>query len=280
MLRRAFKEERLPAWFRWICAAEGIAFWMHLAERGLARHLDDRARARELMARAARVAFERRYSILRQTLSDLPALEARPDALAIVMMGLYPGPIFRVLDWILGALRARGLRARLEARRWLAPLDAQRRWEEVTVHLGELLVCLTEELRAAEVPQASYVLGQLSYDFGVRLTRLIRFLLRMPHSTESAIEVLRMGEYLFRVNPEHHSGVDGATGYIEGNACPWYMRPGWGAMHCGIFGRFQDGCSSVFGLNYRLTRTIPRHGGDICRIELKPIRLRKRPAST
>jgi hypothetical protein len=90
--------------------------------------------------------------------------------------------------------------------------------------------------------------------------------------------VLRMGEYLFRVNPEHQSESNGSerTGYIVGNACPWFVRPGWGGMHCGIFGRFQDGCASVFGLNYRLTTTIPRHGGDVCRIDLAPIKLRRR----
>jgi hypothetical protein len=141
-----------------------------------------------------------------------------------------------------------------------------------------MLICLTEVLSAEGVPQHSSVLGQISYDFGVRITRLTKRILRMPGSFEGAIEVLRMGEYLFRVNPVHESGQDGERGYIVGNACPWFPRPGWDAMHCGIFGRFQDGCSSVFGLSYRLTRTIPRHGGELCRIELKPIRLRrKRP---
>jgi hypothetical protein len=30
----------------------------------------------------------------------------------------------------------------------------------------------------------------------------------------------------------------------EGNACPWYSRPGWNGAHCGIFGQFQSGVSS------------------------------------
>jgi hypothetical protein len=277
-LRKLFRQERLPAWFRWICAAEGIAFWIRLTERGLARHLQSRERARELLARAAGVAFRRRYELLRTSIPELPALEDDPGALAMVIKGLYPGPLFRAVDWIMrdAGGPARGIRTRWRARRALASLDAHARSDEVTVHLGDLLVCFTETLSAAGVPQTNSVLGGICHDFGVRITRLIKWLLRMPDTTESAIEVLRMGEYLFRVNPEHQSGVEGARGFIEGNACPWYVRPGWGAMHCGIFGRFQDGCASVFGRSYRLTRTIPRHGGDVCRVELKPIVLRRK----
>ena len=74
-LRKLFREERLPAWFRWICAAEGIAFWIRLTEHGLARHLQSRERARELLARAAGVAFRRRYELLRTSIPELPALE-------------------------------------------------------------------------------------------------------------------------------------------------------------------------------------------------------------
>ena len=43
-------------------------------------------------------------------------------------------------------------------------------------------------------------------------------------------------------------------------------------MHCGIFGQFQSGISSVFGLRYQLTSTIPKHGGHTCRIDLRPLR--------
>jgi hypothetical protein len=43
-------------------------------------------------------------------------------------------------------------------------------------------------------------------------------------------------------------------------------------MHCGIFGQFQSGISSVFGLRYQLTQTIPKHGGSTCRIDLRPIK--------
>jgi hypothetical protein len=199
------------------------------------------------------------------------------------MKGLYPGPLFRSVDWILadldgGAAGTRGVVARRAAGRRLSGMDAEARWREVTVHLGELLVALTERLPQRGVAQTAHLLGKICFDFGVWVAGLIKRLCRMPDVPDSAIEVLRMGEYLFRVNPEHHSASDAAarTGHIVGNACPWFPRPGWGGMHCGIFGRFQDGCANVFGLSYRLTTTIPRHGGDVCRIDLRPIKLRRR----
>jgi hypothetical protein len=91
-----------------------------------------------------------------------------------------------------------------------------------------------------------------------------------------AIEILRMGEYIFRVNPVHSSSADAAnnTGVLEGNACLWYSLPGWERGHCGIFGQFQAGICSVFGLSYKLDQTIPKHGGDLCRVTLHPIRAR------
>src|SRR5690606_25932049 len=115
------------------------------------------------------------------------------------------------------------------------------------------------------------------FDAGARYARDMKRAFRLPDTPESAIEVLRMGEYIFRVNPEHHEGADAATrtGFIEGNACPWYTRPGWGGAHCGIFGQFQNGISQTFGLRYQLTTTIPRHGGNVCRIELSPLKLRR-----
>jgi len=75
----------------------------------------------------------------------------------------------------------------------------------------------------------------------------------------------------------HHSDATESSGrgFIDGNACPWYPRPGWQQLHCGIFGQFQAGVCSVFGLSYQLTTTIPKHGGDHCRIDLQPIKLRR-----
>jgi hypothetical protein len=90
---------------------------------------------------------------------------------------------------------------------------------------------------------------------------------------KDATEVLRMSEYLFRVNPDHWGATrpDEHTGYLEGTACPWYASPGWNNIHCGIFGQVQAGISSTFGLKYVLTSTIPKHGGHTCRIDLKPL---------
>jgi hypothetical protein len=42
-------------------------------------------------------------------------------------------------------------------------------------------------------------------------------------------------------------------------------------MHCGIFGQFQSGVCSVFGLDYKLDRTIPKHGGTTCRVTMSPL---------
>jgi hypothetical protein len=92
----------------------------------------------------------------------------------------------------------------------------------------------------------------------------------------AAIEVLRMSEYVFRVNPKHWHEADASsnTGFLEGTACPWFARPGWNGAHCGIFGQFQSGISSAFGLRDHLAQTIPKHGGTTCRVDLKPISLR------
>jgi hypothetical protein len=85
------------------------------------------------------------------------------------------------------------------------------------------------------------------------------------------MEILRISEYVFRVNPEHWGESNGTSGWLEGTACPWYTRPGWNGAHCGIFGQFQSGIASVFGLRYHLSKTIPKHGGHTCRIDVKPI---------
>lgn len=97
---------------------------------------------------------------------------------------------------------------------------------------------------------------------------------------KGAMEILRMSEYVFHVNPTHWGGSDGTSGWLEDTACPWYTRPGWNGAHCGIFGQFspvgdrearQSGIASVFGLRYHLSKTIPKHGGQTCRIDVKPI---------
>jgi hypothetical protein len=281
LARRRLRDEDIPPRLRWLAAADGIAFWLWLVERAFGAELGDRERARVLLAEAAAPAWRRRDELLRQRWPHL-GQGGGAEAPARWIKGLYPGPVFRAVDWISRPVGGpvRGLRGRRRATLAVAPIDPESRWQEVTVHLGELLVALTEGLPGAGIERAGSLLGQVCHDFGLKIGRLLKVALALPDGPASAIEVLRMSEYLFRVNPEHETGFDleAGTGYIVGSACPWYQRPGWGGMHCGIFGRFQDGCCNAFGLDYRLKRTIPRHGGAECRVEMKPLSLRRRPA--
>ena len=277
LARRALQREEIPATLRWLAAADGIALWIWLVERALGVHLGDPRRARQLLAQAAAPAWRRRDVILGPRRAGRGGdTDGRPAAW---LKGLYPGPVFRAVDWISAPVGGplRGLRGRRQASNAVSWMDPESRWQEVTVHLGELLIAFTEGLPAAGVEQSSSLLGQVCHDFGLQIGRLTKAALRLPEGPASAIEVLRMSEYLFRVNPEHQVELDpeAGTGAIVGNACPWYERPGWGGMHCGIFGRFQDGCCNAFGLDYRLKRTIPRHGGSECRVEMKPLSLRR-----
>ena len=255
-------------------AAAGLRDWFRFVGRELEPHFDGDARA--VMAELVAETWRRRYEDARKTWHWLPLAEER--AVSRWAAGLYRvhprsrgmwlwdgvgGPPTRAGDW-LAALRA------------VAPATADERWRELTVHLGEWLIVLTEEL-PARLPRANAVLGDICFRAGVRYADAVCRLMAIERGgirPDEAIEVLRMGEYLFRVNPEHQSGVEGEGGYIVGDACPWHPRPGWGRMHCGIFGQFQSGIASVFGLRYNLTHTIPKHGGDICRIDLKPVPLR------
>lgn len=163
------------------------------------------------------------------------------------------------------------------ALRWVRPMSPEARWRELTVHLGELLVVLTEDL-PSELEHVPKLLGDICFDAGVRYAKRIKRawaieLSEVSNAPALAMEVLRTSEYLFRVNPTHwgESNAAANTGYLEGTACPWFERPGWNGAHCGIFGQFQSGVSSEFGLRYILGRTIPKHGGHTCRIDLKPL---------
>jgi hypothetical protein len=161
----------------------------------------------------------------------------------------------------------------------LLPIRSRDRWEEVTVHLGELLIVLTEDL-PTHVPHARKLLGDVCFAMGERFAQRVKKAFGMndvQNAPEAAIEVLRMSEYVFRVNPKHwhDANAETSTGFLEGTACPWYARPGWNGAHCGIFGQFQSGISSAFGLRYHLAKTIPKHGGTTCRVDLKPIQIRR-----
>jgi len=275
LTREVFARELVPARARWWMAAAGMRDWYAVVGSKLRPHLGDESRA--LLSRLSVRMFERRYAALREAHPDLPGDDR---ARALLMAGLYRLPVARRSSWIFEALGG-GPRGAAEHARALAlvrRLSAEERWREVTVHLGELLIVLTEDL-PAHLPRARAILGDICFDAGVTYAQLMKRRLGLPAAppdpAAAAIEVLRTSEYVFRVNPQHTSATDAAarTGWLEGNACPWFDRPGWNGGHCGIFGQFQNGVCHEFGLRYRLGQTIPKHGGSTCRVELTPIQI-------
>jgi hypothetical protein len=281
-IRALFKRELLPARLRWWFAAEGTADWYRVLAHDLAPHLGGLERTRALLSELSVPMFHRRYDIVRRAHPRLPDRRVEPRA-----VGIFMGALYRVASnpdeaWIFsaigGAPRTLGEHARAE--RMMATLDTNARWEEVTTHLGELLIALTDGL-PAHLPRARPILGDICFAAGARFARRVGRAYELPlhgeANPEIAIELLRMSEYVFRVNPDHwgEARASDRGGYIEGNACPWYNAPGWNGAHCGIFGQFQSGISSVFGLKYHLAKTIPKHGGGTCRVDLKPIALRR-----
>lgn len=276
--REAYRREVFPPRALWWLAASGMRDWFRVLASKLRDHLPD---SRALLSELGREMFIRRYAVLRREHPSLPAHEQDPRALPLLMAGLYrlwtspkAGFIFDVLGG-----PPRGVVEHLRARALARQLSPKARWEEVTVHLGELLILLTERL-PAHLPHARKILSDICFDMGQKYASRVQSTFGLPpgaSAPESAIFVLRTSEYVFRVNPKHWSASDGQTntGYLEGDACPWFTRPGWNAAHCGIFGQFQAGISSAFGLRYQLSRTIPKHGGDTCRIDLKPLSLRR-----
>lgn len=273
-----FKRERIPVRFRWWFVAEGMIEWYALLRRELARHLGGPDGAARALSDVSRPMFLRRHTLLREKHPHLPP----PDATRAT--GLLMGALYRTASapdatWIFDAIGGapRTFRDHATAEKWLWPISIEARWEEISHHLGELLIRLTEDMPMA-LPRIRPLLGEICFTAGERFGRKIRRAFDLPMTPEAALEALRMSEYIFRVNPEHWGTTDNArqTGYLEGTACPWYTAPGWNGAHCGIFGQFQSGIASAFGLTYRLTTTIPKHGGTTCRIDVKPIPLRRK----
>jgi hypothetical protein len=273
--REIYRRELLPARMRWWLTARGMCDWYRVVAKELGPHFDGDGKA--IVAELAAHALERRYRALRESHAFLPDPERDPRALAIVMSALYRLDRTPRARWILDGVggAARGFAERARGELYLKRIRPEDRWRETTVHLGEWLIVLTEEL-PAKLPRARAIVADICFRAGVRFAEHARDELGVDgDGPDAAIEVLRMTEYLFRVNPEHWSETAGDSGYLEGTACPWYSRPGWERGHCGIFGQFQAGISSVYGLRYELTKTIPKHGGHTCRIDLKPIGLRR-----
>jgi len=303
--REAYRREVLPERMLWWLAGEGMRDWYRVVAKHLAPHLassgqdpsnpradvaprpESIVETRALMARLGARMFERRWDALRalprrglraRTLGDLPDRAQEPRAVALLMSALYRVDRAPKAAWIFDGLGGSPSTAseRLRARVLLSSLDVRERWEEVATHLGELLVVLTEDL-PAHLPHARKILGDICFESGARYAERVKRAFAIadhpPDPPKAAMEILRMSEYVFRVNPEHWSESDGTSGWLEGTACPWYARPGWSGAHCGIFGQFQSGIASVFGLRYHLSKTIPKHGGKTCRIDVKPIPL-------
>lgn len=265
LTRKVYERELLPERVLWWLAAAGMRDWYRVLAKKLEPHLPDSRRAlSEISVRM----FERRREALGRDL--------RGRDLALLMGALYRIDGARRASWIFMGLGgpAQTARERLRARVLLSKLSARERWNEVATHLGELLIVLTEDL-PARLPHARKILGDICFDAGARYAEQVKKALHFPEPApdppRAAMEILRMSEYVFQVNPEHWSGSDGTSGFLEGTACPWWSRPGWNGAHCGIFGQFQSGIASTFGLRYHLSKTIPKHGGTTCRIDVKPI---------
>jgi hypothetical protein len=273
LTRELLRREQVPTPFLWILAADGMAAWYRWLSRGLRDHLQDNTRP--VISRCIAQAFTRRYQALRTIHPALPDPAHDPRAPALTIRALYRAPSATSILWVLDAIGGppRTLQENLRSFRLVRALDYRTRWIEVATHLGEVLIALTTGLPKEGLPQANALLGRLCFDGGVKYAEQMRRTFDLPRTPESAIEVLRTSEYVFRVNPEHWSAADAAShsGFLEGTACPWYTASGWSMMHCGVFGQFQSGISSVFGLRYQLTRTIPKHGGHTCRVDLRPV---------
>lgn len=279
LVRLVYRHELLPTRLRWWLAAAGMQDWLRTLARGLQPHLGERTRPL-LQGMLARL-FQQRHDALRLAVPALPERRADPQSTALLMAALYRLGRDPRGRWILGEeAPPLDLPRRLRAARLCALVPVAARWREIATHLGELLIVTTEEL-PAHLPHARRVLGDICFQAGQRYAERARRFLRLPagdaeRAPALAIEVLRMGEYLFHVNPRHWSGSADGSGWLAGTACLWYQRPGWNPAHCGIFGQFQAGISAAFGLRYQLGRTIPKHGGDTCRVDLRPIPLGKK----
>ncbi len=266
LTREVFRREAIPAIGRWTLVALSMQTWLRGLARGLRPALGDEAGAtvQELFAEVLK---RRGEVLLRANVIRTPA-DVVPFFRALYQIDLSPRAA-----WLFGPRVSR--RARLRGYRLASRMTSTERWVEVATHAGELLVVATERL-PDRFPRAVATLGDIFFEMGRAEAR--SFQQKHPDATgaRGAVELLRMGEYVFHVNPSHETGFDTgdpkAQNYLVGDACLWHPRPGWDRLHCGVFGRFQAGVCQEFGLNYKLDKTIPKHGGDSCRVVFSPLR--------
>lgn len=275
-VREVFRREMIPTRVLWWFSAEGMGDWFSVLREELAPHLGGMERSAEILAKVARPMFERRHAVLRAAFPELPATELGLSFGALYRIASYPS-----LRWAFEPLGGapRTLAEHVRAERNIASIPVVTRWTELTHHLGELLVAITEHM-PEHLPRVRPILGDICFAAGERFARRMKRAFELETTPASALELLRMSEYVFRVNPDHWGDADKAsnTGWLEGTACPWYDAPGWNGAHCGIFGQFQSGIASAFGLRYHLTTTVPKNGGHICRIDVRPIPLKRKSA--
>lgn len=275
--RAVYARELLPERALWWLAAAGMRDWYRILGKKLEPHLPN---AKKQLAELGIRLFERRRAALPSRIRE--RLEA-PRDLALLLGALYRIDGSPKSAWIFEGIggAAKTIPERLRARVLLSRMTVRERWDEVATHLGELLIVLTEDLPAI-LPHARKILGDICFEAGAKYAEHAKKLLHFPERSSDpprdAMEILRMSEYVFQVNPEHWGSSDGTSGWLEGTACPWWSRPGWNGGHCGIFGQFQSGIASAFGLRYHLSKTIPKHGGHTCRIDVKPIQDRRADA--
>lgn len=275
--RAVYARELLPERALWWLAAAGMRDWYRILGKKLEPHLPN---AKKQLAEHGIRLFERRRAALPSRIRE--RLEA-PRDLALLLGALYRIDGAPKSAWIFEGIggAAKTIPERLRARLLLSRMTVRERWDEVATHLGELLIVLTEDLPAI-LPHARKILGDICFEAGAKYAEHAKKLLHFPERSSDpprdAMEILRMSEYVFQVNPEHWGSSDGTSGWLEGTACPWWSRPGWNGGHCGIFGQFQSGIASAFGLRYHLSKTIPKHGGHTCRIDVKPIQDRRADA--
>src|SRR5262245_61015931 len=225
-VRNLFRHEKLPVRLLWWLAADGMRQWYNALRKGLAGELGGIRAAERTLSRIAAPVFFRHYEMLRKKYPQLPDPAQQPDAPVALLAGLMRLAINWSSSFMISTGEHSAWKSYFRGRSLLKHIPVRERWEEITTHLGEILIVLTERLPSEGLRHSNAVLGKLCFDMGVTYATRLKRIFSLPLTPASAIEVLRKGEYIFRVNPEHWSDSDPEKkiGFIEGTACPWYQE--------------------------------------------------------